>query len=526
MVTGAFTGLNLSLRALYSSKKAMTITSENIANAKTEGYTRRVANFNTFGQNTAGISEPVFGLGADCVSATRMRDNYLDTKIWNQSSIASEWSTKNDYYIEIEKILNESSISDLTGVLDEFYSAMDQFANNPSSTTYRYLLQNRGVQVTTYFNETATQLEELQVELNNNVLTKVDETNDLFERIASLNSQIYNNEVLGNEASTLRDERARLLDRLSELGDVEVIEQEYGEKLVNGSSDIKMTVKFAGKAVIRHDKYEQLKCTRRVERDNPEDVEGLYNVTWVDDTRINPSSGELKASIELRDGTGLAEDDWVKGVPYYLNKLNEMASKFAMAFNEGIVDGTKKYKGHADGYTFNSKEDATVAEGIRFFTINNLSSKDFITTNTDVDDIVNVYGAMTAKNISLSSDVLDDIGNMFRSFVDPTNNNDSDAISSLLKFVDDKEMFSGSCNLEDSITGMITNLGVDAEIAKNLNKSHESIMTQYENQRESYSGVSLDEEGTNLIRYQEMYGAAAKIMAAFSEMYDTLVNAI
>ena len=71
---------------------------------------------------------------------------------------------------------------------------------------------------------------------------------------------------------------------------------------------------------------------------------------------------------------------------------------------------------------------------------------------------------------------------------------------------------------------MITNLGVDAEIAKNLNASHESVMTQYENQRESYSGVSLDEEGTNLIRYQEMYNAAAKIMSAFSEMYDTLVN--
>ena len=67
---------------------------------------------------------------------------------------------------------------------------------------------------------------------------------------------------------------------------------------------------------------------------------------------------------------------------------------------------------------------------------------------------------------------------------------------------------------------------MDAEIAKNLTKSHTSVMTQYENQRDSYSTVSLDEEATNLIRYQEMYNAAAKIMSTFSELYDTLVNII
>jgi len=149
----------------------------------------------------------------------------------------------------------------------------------------------------------------------------------------------------------------------------------------------------------------------------------------------------------------------------------------------------------------------------------------FINVNKDTDDIIDAYKNVTAKNISLSSDVLDDIGNMFRSFVDPTNNNDTDAISSLLDFIEDETLF-GSYNLEDNISGMITNLGVDAEIAKNLTKSHESIMTQYETQREAYSGVSLDEEGANLLRYQEMYEAAAKIMSVFSELYDTLVNMV
>lgn len=524
MVSGAFTGLNLSLRALYSSRKALNVTGENVANAGTEGYTRRVAEFKTFGQNAAGVSEPVFGLGADCVSATRMRDNYLDTKIWNQSSISQGWSTKNDYYLEMEKILNESSISDMTGVIDEFSSAWEQFANNPSSTTYRYLVQNKGLQLTTYFNETSAQLEELQVELNNDVMTKVDEINDLAKRISNLNAQIYNSEVLGGEASTLRDERTLLVNRLSELGNVEYIEQDYG-KLVNGSVEQKVTIKFGGTALVTHDKCEQLKTTKRMEKKNAEDIDGLYDISWADGTRVDLESGELKSTLEIRDGTGKDTTSWVKGVPYYISQLNDIARKFAMAFNEGIVNGERKGQGHAGGLTFNSEEGATEAEGIRFFSIEGLSTEEFINVNKTDDEIIEAYSYLTAKNISLSTDVLDDIGNIFKSFTDTTNNNDTESIMSLLDFKDDKTMF-GSYNLEDCISGIITTLGVDASIAKNLAKSHESVMTQYENQRDSYSGVNLDEEATNLLRYQEMYNAAAKIMSVFAELYDTLVNII
>jgi flagellar hook-associated protein 1 FlgK len=102
MIPSSFAGLNLSLRALYSSRKALDITSQNIANVGTKGYTRRVAQFSTFGQDATGVTDPIFGLGADCVSAERMRDEYLDTKMWNQSSISDEWATKNEYYIELE----------------------------------------------------------------------------------------------------------------------------------------------------------------------------------------------------------------------------------------------------------------------------------------------------------------------------------------------------------------------------------------------------------------------------------------
>lgn len=532
MMTGSFMGLNLSMRGLYASQKAMNLTAQNIANSSTTGYTRRVANFKTFGQDREGIGEPGFGMGGDFVTAERMRDSYLDTKIWNQQSIANEWSVKNDYYTSLQQIVNEPSVSDLTTNLTNFYSAIQQYAKTPSSTTYRYAVVNAGTQLTTYFNEVATKLEDFQIELNDSVKMQVDEINNIADKIRDLNEKIYNTEISGGDAGFMRDERALLIDELSEYGNVEVSEECHG-KLINGSEDTRMTILFAGTILVDHKTNRHIEMTKRVNSKNEADVEGLYDLTMEGGARLDLTSGKLKATLEVRDGNGESSQSWVKGVPYYMEQLNTVARTFAKAFNEGIKDynkdgvidlDTEKVKGFADGYTFNSVEGDDVP-GIRFFTTDSLSSADFMNGATDIADINSVYDGVTAKNISISSDLLDDIGNMFSSFVDVTNGNDTDAILSLLDFTSDNKLF-GTTDMDDFVAGMITNLGVDAKQASDLNESHESVITQLLNRRENYSGVSLNEEATNLVKYQQMYNASAKVMSVFSELYNTLVEVI
>jgi len=532
MITGSFMGLNLSMRGLYASQKAMNLTAQNIANSSTEGYTRRVAQFKTFGQDKEGIGEPGFGMGGDFVHPERMRDNYLDTKIWNQQSIASEWLVKNDYYTSLQQIVNEPSVSDLTTNLTNFYSSMQEFAKNPSSTTLRYAVVNAGEQLTTYFNEVATKLEEFQIELNDNVKMQVDEINSLADKIRDLNIKIYNTEISGGDAGFMRDERALLIDELSQYGNVEISEETHG-KLINGSEDTRMTVLFAGTILVDHKTNRHIEMTKRVVADNEADVEGLYELTMDGGARLDLTSGKLKATLEVRDGTGEDTESWVKGVPYYMEQLNTVARTFAKAFNEGIKDydqngvidpDTEKVKGFADGYTFNSEAGDEIP-GIRFFTTDSLSSAEFINGATNLADINNVYNGVTAKNITISADVLNDIGNMFSSFVDTTNENDTEAIQSLLDFTSDNKLF-GTTDIDDFVAGMITNLGVDAQQAADLDESHEAVITQMLNRRESYSGVSLNEEATNLVKYQQMYNASAKVMSVFAELYNTLVEVI
>jgi len=157
--------------------------------------------------------------------------------------------------------------------------------------------------------------------------------------------------------------------------------------------------------------------------------------------------------------------------------------------------------------------------------MDSLSSADFINGATELDDINSVYDKMNAKNICISEDILDDIGNMFRSFVDTTNQNDTEAILDLMDFTSDSKLF-GTTDVNDFVAGMITNLGVDAKLAADLDESHDAVITQMLNRRESYSGVSLNEEATNLVKYQQMYNASAKVMSVFSELYYTLVQSI
>lgn len=520
MITGSFMGLNLALRGLYASQKALELTSENVANSATKGYTRKVAEFKTFGQDREGIGEPGFGMGADYVSSTRMRDKYLDTKIWNQQSIASEWDIKEDYYTKLGQIIDEPSVSSLTTVLDDFYLAMQEYAKEPASTTKRYAVRNSAEQLTSYFNEVASKLEEFQVELNDDIKTQVEDVNSTITKIRDLNERIYNTEITGGDAGLLRDERGLLIDELSKYGNVEVTETTYST-LANGTEDKRMTIMFGGTTVVDHKNAIKLTYTKSLTKKHETDVEGLYHVTTETGARLDLSSGKLKATLEVRDGTGSNLDGWVKGVPYYVEQMNEIARTFAKGFNEGII-GTTNGDGFADGYTFNSGDEKG---GQRLFTIDNMASDVFIDEGDDTAQIIEKYEELTAKNISISSDILDDIGNMFSSFTDPTNRNDTDSILKLLEFKDNNSLL-GTTNLEDYISGMITNVGVDAETAKGLNESHESVMLQLTNRREGYSGVSMNEESANLVRFQQMYNASAKIISVFSEVYYTLVNTI
>lgn len=543
-----FSGLSQVMQGLFASQEAIRISGQNIQNAATQGYARRVATFSS--------TAPTGNIGVN-VQGVVMRDNYLDSKVWIENGITTEWTTKSNYYDRLMGIIDEPTDYSVTQVTNDFFSAFNKLATEPSNISYRISTVTAAEQFTNLLNNTASQLEALQTELNEDIYTNVKAVNTLIDEIAELSMTVYNTEIAGRDASFTRDTLQNKISELSEYGNVTVTEKNHG-KLINGANDIRMTISFGGMVVVNHGNVTKLTCAKRDTKTNAEDIEGLYDIEMETGSKLDFTSGKLKALLEIRDGDGESDTSWIKGIVYYMRDLNDFAKKFAKAFNEGFVDnngdGTiaadEKSKGYADAYTFNSIDNPIVDDitgdpildadgnmqyepaGLRFFTTNNMTSAEFVGNAAELDkanntfeNVNNLYENVTAKNISISADILNDIENMACSFTDPAYENDVQAILDLVAFRENTDLF-GSGDIDGFLEGMITSVGLDASKSISLSELHSTLLDQAKQNQSSYSDVSVDEETTFTIQFQQMYKACANLVNIYSELYDSLLGAI
>lgn len=525
----SFFGLNLAMSGLYASQRALDITNHNLSNVNTPGYSRQVVNQRA--DRAIGMFDGtgMVGNGAQVLGAERIRDEYLDFKYWSENVSYGEWDVKETLLSDIEAVFNEPSESGFNTVLDEFFSAVQELSKNPSSLATRALVKEKGITLTTYFNSTAAHLEKIQSDTNYAVKSKVDEINSLCDQVRALNEQIYKFELGGDVANDLRDQRAVLVDKLSRLAKIQAQEVIVG-KHPNGKDDIRFQIVADGKYLVDNFRSYKITYQQSATKNNPEDIPGIYNLYWADGTEFDPGGGELKGYMDIRDGAGDVNNEY-KGVPYYLRKMNEFVRTFAKAFNEGFIDydgdgsiGAGEDKiGHADGYGLNSPPGPL--PGIRFFTVDSQDSAAFISTApdpTDPNDINDLYDNVTAKNITLSMDIQSSVDNIFTS-TNAGEKGNGQILLSIIDFRHDPKVFNEGTP-EDFMRSLISNLGIDAQQAGRVSLNQQTIVKQIDNRRSSNSGVSIDEEMSNMVKFQHAYNASARMVTTLSEIYDTLIN--
>lgn len=535
----SFFGLNVAVRGLFSAQRSLDTVNHNLNNINTPGYSRQQAVQVASRPMALADGTGMMGTGSDVTSVKRIRDEYLDFKYWSENLFLGEWNAKKEMLSTIEVIFNEPSESGFTTIMGDFYSSLQELAKDPASAAVRALVKQRGVTLAKYFNSLAAHFEELQKDANYKIQTKVEEVNSIATQIQQLNRQIYISELDGNAANDMRDQRTYLVDRLSRIINIDANEIVAG-RLPDGREDKHFVITISGKALVDHFTISKLALEQRdaSKRVNYEDIGNLYEVKWADGNTLNIKGGELRGYLDIRDGNeggsdgpnGIVSPDY-KGIPYYQKKLNEFVRTFARAFNEGYIDtdGDKAFSagdipgtGHAGGYGYNS-----AVTGIRFFTMTAterlpLSTAAFLDGAADPEDIYNLYDQITAKNFSVSSDILDDFNLIAASGAQEEAGN-IEVLNKLLSFRRDKDMFSEGAP-EDFMKALVATLGIDAQQAGNYGDNQRVVVNQIENRRLSDSGVSIDEEMTNLVKFQQAYNAAAKMIQTMSEIYDTLIN--
>ncbi|MBE5874658.1 MAG: flagellar hook-associated protein FlgK [Lachnospiraceae bacterium] len=308
-----FFGLNIAYTGLLASNAALNTTSNNIANVQTEGYSRQQVKQQASNALQVFQTYGCAGAGVETLAIERIRDEFYDGKYWDNNQKVGEYSMKQYYMQQIETYFDDNGKNaGFKTVFDQLMiTGMEELMKTPNSASAKSQFVGYAGALLEYFNGLAGNLEGLQKDVNLEIKLKVDEINSLAGEIATLNKQINTIELSGTNANELRDRRALLLDQLSEIVDIEVIEtpmtdSNNPERETGGN---RFMVKIAGgQVLVDVSEYRGLECVARAnyEKINQSDIDGLYEIYWEDGQRFNlynaAMGGALKGLIQMRDG--------------------------------------------------------------------------------------------------------------------------------------------------------------------------------------------------------------------------------
>lgn len=523
-MNSAFFEFNVATSALFTAKNGLSVTSNNIANSATKGYSRQVA-LQRASEPLPGVcGKGMVGTGSEVYGVGQIRDFYLDKKYWEQNATLGEYDMKNDQLELIETVFSELSSMGVNSTVNSFFNSVSSLTFSSGDTTYRTNVVNLASIFVDNINSYAVSLQNQQRDLNDEVNALVKKINSIGDQVVALNKQIFSYELDGSHANDLRDQRALLLDELSKYvnTEVKIVDTEYGEKL---------SVLINGQSLVNHFDNSKLECVAREpdEKLDDNDAEGLYDIKWSSGNNFSTKglSGELKGLLDIRDGNVITADnpgetlkDGVqnyKGIPYYVDRLNILVRTISRVFNEGkTLDGEdiKGIDGHINGY------DADGNKGNLFFTYRDAE------TGKTVEDTELDYSKIDAFNFSLSDLLTADTSKLAASTSPETGEKSNNEIILQFTSIRNNGSIFKEGNVFDFINGTSSDLAIDRKQAENFDDFYTEMTESTNNQRISVSGVSLNEELTNMIKFQQLYVASAKLMQSISKIYDTTINGL
>lgn len=482
MNTGLF---SIARSALLTHQTALQTVAQNVANAETPGYSRQeaVLTANTPVRMTYGS----VGTGVSVSTIIRKRDILLDESFRSANTMAGDASMRRDLLSQVEAVFGEPSDAGMANALDQFWNAWSDLSAQPGSLAARAVVQQRGRQLGQLFNDYDTQLSTIRSSTLERLDNTVSRINAVASQVAELNVRIVGSETGGDTANDLRDQRDLKLDELSKIAGTRVVPQP------NGS----VSVLIGNSMLVEGDTAVPLSV--QMETPNPLPTTPLADVPvrirlGTSPDRLAPLAGELSAMVKVLNTE----------IPGVRNRLDAMASQLATAVNTA----------HTSGYTFTGSAIPGTAAG-NFF------------------DPGSIGAPVTAASLKLHSAILGDPSKIAASgnASGPTDN----SVAQLL---------SGLRNKEGTVTwttptggtetgsfvgffrGAVTRLGIQTASATDDAAVADNLTDQANLRRQSVSGVNTDEELVNMLRVQQSYQAATKMIKVAEEMLDTLINLV
>jgi len=466
-MSGILSILDIAWSGLYSHQKALEVTGHNIANADTKGYHRQEVVLETSipVRNELGYS----GTGVDVAMVRRYKNALYDLHVRDENSSLERCETTKQTLDQLEAIFKEPTTNGFSSRLNAFWDSWENLANNPEDSSARAGVREAGRGLCQDLNLIADQLAEIRKNLNDGAENTVSTINELAQRIAQVNADIDVALKGGNSPNDQLDRRDELLNELANLVNIRVIEGE----------DNKITVYISNDMLLSDTQVREIASERETIGDAT-----ITNFYWKGtDRALDVRDGKLKGMIESRDEI----------VQEVIDKLDTIASTLIEQVNtlhEGGValDGTSGNK-FFQPYTASDGSSRGAAQNIRL---------------SDV-----VENSLTKIAAASPGGTL------------PGDNSNALAIADLRQ---QNLMESGRATINEYYAEAIAEIGYTAQTAEMRRDNHRLASRQFENMRSAASGVSLDEEMTQIIRYQHGYNAAARLIRVADDLMNVLIN--
>ena len=555
MVRATFSGFNTALSALQANQKRLDITGQNLSNMNTAGYTRQQLeasslNYTNPVSHYSNGNETAVGFGVSMDRVSQIRDPYLDIQYRSQSADCSYTNRLQTALNSLSKVLDETTISGIRQAFDDVQSTLTSMQDpaKVSDPISESELRTKMQSVCNLFNQASRQI--TQAEQNefqrltgegSSEQGDVQKINDILRQIGDLNVQIKRNQVAGHPSLELQDERNLLLDELS--GYIPVETRYYkddahsgnnaydydangaviGKKawpddlevsmnyidtkgksqkliLVNGSDlgTDGLTKNYGQLSVLKGDHQTAASVSDpaniSIKFEKAPSYQGngpaATNDVYAELKGIRFEGGSLQASLDMLQKTGTgkvingstAVDD-VRGYQYYSEKLDHLALTFAESMNN-INNGNKNPKDQ--NLLSNSTDDSTTG--------------------------------ITAGNIGISKGWTS--GTVH---ISTNGTNRTDTILDMIAAMKDTKKLNGK-TFADYMNNLSTQLASDSSSNQTALKTGTTVLNSIQDSRDSLSGVSLDEEATNMMAYVSAYNAASRLMTALDEVLNTLIS--
>ena len=558
---GLLDALGIGMRGLNAAQTAIDITGQNISNANTEGYSRKRVNF-----EADSISSDIFGqkgIGVAVTEIDRVRNSFLDRQTWEQMGDKGYNTEIDTAYTRLENILKEPSEDGLAAKMNAFWASWQDLANNPSDLSSRESVKaNANVMLDT-FHSVYKQIQDYGLSMNNPLDEKVKQVNDITGQIYMLNEKIAGIEARGGEkANDTRDQRDLMVRKLSGLVDVQTIEDANGRCIITSGGSMlvgpseALTLETYGKDKTLADGSTTSELRIR--------IKGSYRP-------FEPRSGELKGIMDARSNV----------LSVYMNNLNDLAASMVKNVNDqhnlgynlnkatgvNFFDTGKTSAGSislSDSVAAGAENIAAAAGGSITDVASFLPAGGIPAAASGVLDLKatnTAYRDLTADSVKVTladgtvleegagKDYVVDYELGTIKFINYARYAAANAISVKIKY--NTTGYSGNGNGQNALTiaglrlkktlspdvegnntqsvssyysAVIGKLGIEKNQNASRKETKEFLIAQMDAEQSTTSGVSLDEEMTNMIKFENSYRASAKFISTVSQMMEVLMG--